>query len=187
MAFWRVKDLAVIPVNWKPSNSIEKKKKKIKYILRCCVKLPTGQFPASWFSEVFIKFLTSSGCSTPTEAEGCSWKAMTNENCHILHWVTPLGSSSAADTKCVFISVYLCQLGTQRQCERPALVFDKQGRQGCGRQIRVPGKELPVTGNTHKNTHTKTHNWTQLNCSLRQLLILYFQYSYNSAELFSLF
>lgn len=81
-----------------------------------------------------------------TQSSGDSWKPRINEDCDILHWATPLGSRSATNTKCVFISVYLCQLAAHRQCALPCLsntmVFDKQGRQGCSRRIRVPGKEL---------------------------------------------
>jgi len=73
-------------------------------------------------------------------------------------WYFTLGNTSGVK-QCswhnVFISVSPCQLGTHRQCEQPALLFDKQGGQGCGRQIRVPGKELlrwPVTGNTKKHS-----------------------------------
>lgn len=121
-------------------------KEVVKHTALCYVKLPTGQFPVTGFSEVFTRFSTSPCRSTTMKAQEYSWKPVINENSGILHSATPLGSSSAADTQCVFISVYLCQLGGHRQCAFPCLsntmVFDKQGRQGCGRQISVPGKEL---------------------------------------------
>lgn len=104
----------------------------------------------------------ATGSSTFIKAQRYSRKTMTRRNCDNLLPVTPLGSNSAGYTKSVFIS----QKGTHSSCEWPAIVFDKQGRQGCG---RVPGKVAFLTTSHWKHKHTCTQTHTDSTAAISNL------------------